>query len=70
MWQWFSVILVHLKTMIEKFKDTEGIITSHDSEKGQTIQWEIDKGQTIICKTLYRKLNIEQNLPHKKLSVN
>ena len=56
--------------MIEKFKDTEGIIRSHDSEKGQTIQWEIDKGQAIICKTLYRKLNIEQNIPHKKLSVN
>jgi hypothetical protein len=45
--------------MIEKFKDTEGIIRSHDSEKGQTIQWEIDKGQAIICKTLYRKLNIK-----------
>ena len=33
------------KNMIEKFKDTKGIIRSHDSEKRQTIQWEIDKGQ-------------------------
>jgi hypothetical protein len=31
--------------MIEKFKDTEGIIRSHDSEKGQTMQWELAKGQ-------------------------
>ena len=33
------------KNMIEKFKDTKGIIRSHDSEKRQTIQWELAKGQ-------------------------
>ena len=38
--------------------------------KRQTIQWTIDKGQTTICKTLHRKLKIEQMLPHKTLRVN
>jgi hypothetical protein len=34
------------------------------NEKGKTIQWPKEKGQTIIYKTLHRKLKIEQQVPH------
>jgi hypothetical protein len=31
---------------------------------GQTTPWSKEKGQTIIYKTLHRKLKIEQHEPH------
>jgi hypothetical protein len=37
-------------------------------KEGQTTQW--SKGQTIIYKTLHRKLKIEQHEFHKNLGVN
>ena len=33
---------------------------------GQTTQWPQEKGQTMICKTLHRKLKIEQHETHYK----
>jgi len=33
-------------------------------EEGQTTQWPKGKGQTMIYKTLHRKLKIEQHEPH------
>jgi len=35
-----------------------------EEEEGQKTQWPKEKGQTTICKTLHRKLKIEQNEPH------
>lgn len=35
-------------------------------EEGQRVQWLKEKGQKMIYKTLYIKLKIEQNEPHKK----
>ena len=39
-------------------------------EPGQKIQWQKEKEQTMIYKTLLRKLKIEQNESHKKPGVN
>jgi len=36
----------------------------------ETIHWPKIKGQTIIYKTLHRKIKIEQHKPHKKNRVN
>ena len=51
----------------ERFQDTKGVIRSHQSKKdirynGQKKRTK--KGHTMIYKTLYRKLRIEQ---HKSL---
>ena len=35
-------------------------------EEGQTIQWTKEKGQTMMQKTLHRKLTIEQHEPYLK----
>jgi hypothetical protein len=37
-------------------------------KEGKTTQW--PKGQTMIYKTLHKKLKIEQHKPHLKLGVN
>jgi hypothetical protein len=46
------------------FEDTKGVITSQKMEEEQTMQWPKEKGQTMIYKTLQRKLKIEQHEPH------
>jgi len=33
-------------------------------EEGSTIQWTNEKGQTIVYKTVHRKLKIKQHEPH------
>ena len=47
----------------EKFVDTIGVIRSRKS-KNKKIQWPKEKGQTMIYKTLHRKLKIKQHEPH------
>ena len=44
-----------------KFEDTKRIMRGC---KWQTIQWPKEKGQTMIYKTLHRKLKIEQHEPY------
>jgi hypothetical protein len=39
-------------------------------EEKPTTQWPKEKGQTLIYKTLHRKLKIEQHESHKKGGVN
>ena len=34
------------------------------NQKDNTLQWPKDKGQTMIYKTLHRKLKIKQHEPH------
>jgi len=36
-------------------------------EEGQTIQWQKEKEQTMIYKTLHRKLKMEQDKPHENI---
>jgi hypothetical protein len=44
----------------EKFEDNKGLIRSRTSK----MQWLTKKGQTMIYKTLHRKLKIDQNEIH------
>jgi predicted component of viral defense system (DUF524 family) len=51
----------------EEFEDTKGVIRIRISKKDKTIQWKKEKrtkGQTMIYKTLHRKLKIEKRDPH------
>jgi len=56
----------------EKFEDIKGVIKKNPNKsKDNTIQWPNEKGQTMIYKTLCRKLKIEIYEHHKKnLGVN
>ena len=53
----------------EKFEDTKGVFSSRKSKKGRQYNGQQTKGQTIICKTLRRKLQIKQNEFHYKPGV-
>ena len=53
--------------MKKSIEFTNGVIRSCKSKK-DTILWA--KGQTMIYKTLHRKLKIEQHEPHNKSVVN
>ena len=48
----------------EKFEDANGVIRSRKSNENDQIK----KGQTMIYKTLHRKLKIEHHEPHKTLA--
>ena len=54
----------------KKFKDTTVIIRNHYSKKGIQYKRKGTTGQTTICKTLHRKLYIEQYEPHENPEVN
>jgi hypothetical protein len=46
----------------DKFDDTKGVIRLHKSKKDNTMtKRKRAKGQTMIYKTLHRKIKIEQN---------
>jgi len=45
-------------------EDTKGVIRTHKSKKYKQYNDQRKKGQTMIYKTQYRKLKIEQHEPH------
>jgi len=47
---------------LEKVEDTKGMIRSRKS-KDKTIKWPKEKEDTMVYKTLHRKLKIEQHEP-------
>ena len=51
----------------EKLEYMKGIIKGHKLHKGRQCSNQIDRttGQTMIYKTLHRKLQIEEHRPHK-----
>jgi hypothetical protein len=51
----------------EGFKDTKGVTRSRKSKRidNKTAKRKRTKGQTTTCKTLHRKLKIEQHGPTK-----
>jgi hypothetical protein len=51
-----------LRVTYEQFEDTKGVIRTRKSNKGRRYN---GKGQTLIYKTLHRKLRIEQHETHK-----
>jgi putative lipoic acid-binding regulatory protein len=55
----------------EKFEDTKGVVLSRKSKKDKytMVKIKITKGQTMIYKTLHRKLKIERTTPVKFPSV-
>jgi hypothetical protein len=46
------------------FEDTKGVIRSSKSKKNRQCNGQMKKGQTMIYKTPYRKLKLEQHEPH------
>ena len=48
----------------QQFEDTNMVIRCRKSKEIK-IQWPIENGQTMIYKTLHRKLKIKQHTPHK-----
>jgi hypothetical protein len=56
-----------MKMVLRKFEDIKGVIRSRKSKdrlyNGQEKKY---KWQTMLCKTLYRKIKIEQHKHHKK----
>jgi len=55
---------------MRKVEDTKGVIRSRKSKKDWQYNDQKKKRQTIIYKTLHRKLKIEQHEPHKKTEMN
>jgi hypothetical protein len=49
-----------------KIEDTKGVIRSQSIDKRQKVQLPKERGQTIIFKTLQKKLKNEQHESHLK----
>jgi hypothetical protein len=51
--------------MEKQFEDTKRVTTSHESKTSKQHNSQKKKRQTVIFKTLLRKLKIEQHEPYK-----
>ena len=60
---------IKAKTTKEKFEDTKGLSRSLKSDNTM-VKRKTTKRQTMIYKTLHRKLTIERHEPRKKTGVN
>ena len=79
LWKWYELLVLYYYSSysdtligvldVKKFEDTKDVIRSRIS-KNRQIQWQKEKGQTMIYKTLHRKLRIEQHEPQYKAGVN
>ena len=60
-----SIFACQLHIRIEKFKDTKVVIRGRNAKTGRQCngQKKKDKEQTMIYKTLHRKLKIDQHKP-------
>ena len=65
--QWFQNILLENKTLWKMFDDTKVVIRSRKSKGKQNtmVKRKKTKGQTIVYKTIQRKLKIEQHESNK-----